>query len=340
MYKEFPERILSDLPEQVQVKISNQEDLDQNDCRVTKSYLEKTIIHPENACNSVGQAISLIKLYMTINAKIPQSTIEYMRMHVRDEEFLKDLEAYGNISPVVKVCMNTLPMRNGSSSLLSFCHINSDMGFRRWNLYAENYGKLIKSVKRWCDLEATHLRSNCDYVLYLDEYHIGDIKKGKLFLPNPSQDMYPFIIRFFEPPINLVMKFTIDDNNSCGIKSFSFECKVFGDPKHSSILVLPVNPEMKFNMVCKNIIDVSKKIIDITRFQESMSCDIEAELFFNEYPVGSVDIESGEPKLSDEGVEILRDYCGVAKQIEVKAEEKGKVPKMTLFQRLKFVVFG
>lgn len=340
MYKEFPERILSDLPEQVQAKISSQEDLDQNDCRITKSYLEKTIIHPENACSSVGQAISFIKFYMKINAKIPQSTIEYMRMHVRDEEFLSDLESYSNISPVVKVCMSTLPMRNGSSALLSFCHINSDMGFRRWNLYAENYGKLIKSVKRWCELEATHIRSNCEYVLYLDEFHIGDIKKGKVFMPNQSQDMLPFIIKFFDPPINLVMKFTIGDNEGCGIKSFSFECRIFDDIKHSSILVLPVSPEMKYNMVCKSIIDVSRKIIDITRFQESMSCDIESELFFNGSRVGSVDIDSGEPKLSEDGVEILREYCGVAKQIEVKVDKQANAPKMTLLQRIRFVIFG
>ncbi|KDM90981.1 hypothetical protein [Photobacterium galatheae] len=340
MQKILPERILSDLPVSVQKKILNHEVLDSNDCRVAKSYLEKTIIHPESTCDSVIQVVSLLQFYMAIHAKIPQSTLDYIRTHLSDEAFLADLERYDNITSVIQVCMNTLPMKNTPSSLLSFCHINSDKGFRRWNLYAENYGKLMKSVKRWCEFEATHLRADCEYVLYLDEFHIGDIKKGKLFTPNPSSDMYPFIIQFFEQPIQLVMKFTLKENERCGIKSFNFECRVCGDLKYSAMLVLPANPEMKCNMVRRNMIDVSKKMLDITRFQESMSCDIEGELFLNDNRVGVVDLESGEPRFDEKGEALLHAYCGMTEQAENQSETCDKSYSLSLFQRIRNAMLG
>ncbi|MCY9861185.1 hypothetical protein OTK49_01425 [Vibrio coralliirubri] len=340
MYKKFPDRVLTDLPESVSSKIKNNVALASSDCRVAKSYLEKTLIHPENACDSVGQAISLIKFYMEIRASVPQTTVDYMLAHVRDEQFLLDLQSYDKISPTVKVVMNTLPLRNSTSSLLSFCHINSDQGFRRWNLYAENYGKLIKSVKRWCELEATHLRGNCEYMLYLDEYHIGNIVCDKVFEPNPSSDMQAFIIKFFDAPVTLPLHFTMDLTDACVSKAYNLDCKVLSETKHSSVLMLPAKPDMSLHMIQKNVLEISKRIIDMTRFQESMSCDIEGAIFFNNEQIGSIDIDSGEPRFTEEGTDVLGSFCGIQKVVEPISNDAEKEVKMSFLQRLRFLFRG
>lgn len=340
MYKQFPDRVLTDLPDSVSKKIKNNIELESGDCRVAKSYLEKTLIHPENACDSVVQAITLIKFYMEIRATVPQTTVDYMMAHVRDEEFLMELQAYDKISPTVKVVMNTLPLRNNTSSLLSFCHINSDQGFRRWNLYAENYGKLIKSVKRWCELEATHLRSNCEYMLFLDEYHVGNIVRDKVFEPNPSTDMQAFIIKFFDAPVTLPLHFTMDLTDSCVSKAYNLDCKVMSETKHSSVLMLPAKPEMCFQMIQKSILEISKRIIDMTRFQEAMSCDIEGAIFFNGEQIGSIDIDSGEPRFTQEGEDVLGEFCGMQKVVVPLKVEAPKAVKMTFLQRLMFLFNG
>lgn len=340
MYKEFPERVLADLPESIRKKISSGEPLDHSDSRVAKSYLEKTIMHPENACDTQAEAIALIRFYIEIGAKIPQVTIDYFTAHIRDESVFMELAAYERVTTEIRINMNTSPLRN--QSFLSVCHINSDKGFRRWNLYAENYGKLVKSIKRWAETEATHLRPNCEYAVYIDEFHVGVIADGKQFKPNSASDMYGFIIKFFEPPIKITLDFSLTENNECNLaNSFNFECRVKGERKHTSMLIFPTSPEMKYAMIIKNLKDVSRKLLDLTRFQESMSCDIEGAILLNNVEIGIIDIDSGEPRLSESGEEHLKDECGIVKEEVVETtEEVEEVARMTFMKRLKFLCFG
>lgn len=340
MFNEFPERVLADLPETIRNKISSDIELDSSDCRVARSYLEKTIMHLENTCSTEGEARVLARFYMTIGARVPETTIEYFAAHVRDELLLEDLKAYENVTSDIKINMNSSPIRN--QSFLSVCHINSDKGFRRWNLYAENYGKLVKSIKRWTETEASHLRLNCEYSVHIDEFHVGKVTTGRKFVPNAASDMYGFIFKFFEPPIRITLNFSLTESNESNLANcFSFECKVKEEKKHSSILILPINPDMKYGLISKNIVDVSRKILDLTRFQEAMSCDIEGTILLNSVEIAAVDIDSGEPRITEAGESHLKAECGV---LPIEDDDSPKMPdqmlKMSLWQRIKFVFLG
>ena len=336
----LPDRVLSGLPDAVKVKIVNNDELNSSDCRVAKSYIDRTIIHPEQICDDVNQTISLVALYMKIGSAVPQRTIDYLKDSGVDSDFLLQAQSYKKITSSIKVNLDTLPQSGGASTLLSFCHINSDHGFRRWNLYAENYGKLIKSVKRWCECEALHLRDDCQYDLYLDKIHIGRIVRNRIFEPNCSTDMMNFILQFFQLPISLPLYFTLAGGDNSVIEPQIFECKVYAELKYNAALILPENNKMKYKMICKNILDVTSRTVNAIRFQDSISCDIDATIYFNQSIVGFLDIDTCEAKITKEGRLILEDYCGVVGDDELSGLKNKSGGKMNVFQRLKFVLFG
>lgn len=340
MFEEFPERVLADLPESIRKKIIESELLDASDCRVARSYLEKTIMHPENACDGDSQILALIRFYVFINARIPQATVDHLSMNVGNDAIMMELADYERITSDIIVSMNTSPLRN--QSFLSVCHINSDKGFRRWNLYAENYGKLIKSIKRWSEVDASHLRSNCRYLVYVDEFHVGNVEYGRIFVPNPASEMYGFILKFFEPPIKVTLDFTLTESQEFNFENcYNFTCKIKNESKHNSMLILPLNSEMKYSLISKNITSVSRKILDLARFQESMSCDIEGTILLNGVVLALIDIDSGEPQLTDEGEIHLKTQCGLVTEEEDGEQELlEKRVKMTFFERIKFVFSG
>jgi hypothetical protein len=72
-----------------------------------------------------------------------------------------------------------------------------------------------------------------------------------------------------------------------------------------------------------------------------MSCDIEGSISLNNTEIGIIDIDSGEPRLSESGEDYLKGESGIIREeIDETTEGMETVSRMTFIQRLRFVIFG
>ncbi|MGR5555880.1 hypothetical protein ACQKQC_06200 [Vibrio fortis] len=303
-YQKLPERLLTEIPQTITDKIHSGLDLDPTDKKTAKSYLEKKLIHPQNICDSKAEVSMLLRLYMVVGARIAKETVEYVSCHINDEGLVDMLSEYDNVIeyPIVELNSNVLSQHSFSS----FWHINADRGPKRWNLYAENFCKLVVSIKRWVSEEAPHLKNNCKYAVKLDSKLIGYIEPNKIFRPLVANELEEFIYKYFGSPINLTLDCSLKCKGGTGVARNSVkglvELSVYmGLEKQNELsFILPSSNTLKLEMVKEKIVECCKEIVDSRRYRESITSDIQGFINLNGVQVGVLPIESNKIVFGDD----------------------------------------
>ncbi|ELP6119297.1 hypothetical protein QTV43_000441 [Vibrio vulnificus] len=288
--------------------------MDPTDKKTAKSYLEKKLIHPQNICDSKSEVSVLLRLYMIVGARIAKETVDYVNYHINDEELVVLLSEYDNIieHPIVELNSNVLSQHSFSS----FWHINADRGPKRWNLYAENFCKLVVSIKRWVSEEAPHLKNNCKYAVKLDSKLIGYIEPNKEFVPLKTSELEEFIYKYFGSPINLTLDCTLKCKGGVGVARNSVkglvELSVYmsSEKQNELTFILPSSNSLKLEMVKEKIVECCKQIVDSRRYRESITSDIQGYIKLNGVQIGILPIESNDIVFGDDFVVTVEKSLG------------------------------
>lgn len=334
---DLPPRILAELPSKISQKIVNSEPLDESDQRVVCSYLDNTIIHPENTAETPQQLASILRFYMDVGAWLNSHTVRYAKNTLNSESLHNALNSYEKVSDEIKVVLkkSPIPTNVSNSTFLSFCSMNADKGFKTYNFYAENFGKLLKTLERWVKLGAPHLLDNCNYSIYVERQLVAKVVENRDLEPHFDQTVLDFISENFGQPYELDIVFDIErvKNTRFHFENIEMNCRVknFDVSKRINCAV-PESDELKLELVETKLLELTQELIKEIRFRESISADIGASIFVNERQVGVVNYDKDVPTLASEFTDTISEILEV--QIEEKVHKCDEVIKPSWFKRI------
>ncbi|PSV00923.1 hypothetical protein [Photobacterium kishitanii] len=285
----FPELVLLELPENLRKNIGNHEEFEitEQEMRVSCGFLDRVLLHPENICETELALIDLLSFYMKVGAKIPTTTRIYVRNHINSAELNRKLAEYENVSVAPTVKINSSVTSQGPMRI--FSNVNADMGMKRRNIYAENFSKLAKNIQLWVDSESSsYLRNDTDYAVEVDGISIGAIVSGRTFRPRSDTELSDFITKYFESPVDIQIDINIENGGLSIRDSLNFYCFVAGALKQSLSVVLPHDDDLKLAMIKGEIVEMVTSTVNLKRFQESFTADINATVFVNGIAIASM----------------------------------------------------
>ncbi len=331
---DLPKRILAEFPNVISDKIAGGEQLSESDKSMIRSYLDSTILHPENMASGSEQLMSLLSFYIHVGARLNYHTIAAVKNSYGNEELNAWLDSYENISSEVKIELRKNPI--ASSGFVNFCAMYADKGCRTHNFYAENFGKLLSSLERWVSMDAPYLMSNCEYVVYVDSLAVAKITKGKKLLPVMNDLVRGFVANTFGAPQELDVYCSIreEDQGAFQIKSIVIEGAVSGSGSSKrETAVLPKSPVLKVRLLKEKVFNLSQQLVKEYAFSETITADIQTRVFVNDQFVGVMGVDRGHSDLLAGIKQYCEEYfsCESSELGEYEAEEVGR---MTWLDRL------
>ena len=334
---DLPPRILAELPSKISQKIVNSEPLDESDRRVVCSYLDNTIIHPESTAETPQQLVYILRFYMDVGAWLNSYTVRYAKNTLNSESLHSALTDYEKVSDEVKVVLkkSPIPTNVSNSTFLSFCSMNADKGFKTYNFYAENFGKLLKTLERWVKLGAPHLLDNCSYSIYVEKQLIAKVVGNRELESHFDQNVLDFISDSFGQPYELDIVFDIErgKNTRFDFENIEINCRVKNyDVSKRINCAAPESDVLKVRLVGAKVLELTQELIKEIRFRESISADIGATIIVGEQTVGVVNYDKDQPDFVKDFNHILCSALNIEPLLEV--ERNDDVSKQSWLKRL------
>ena len=314
-YKRFPERLLEELHPSVKQKIQSGEefDLTEKEISVTKEFLQDSVIHVENICDSEASLISALDFYMRIGVQIPESTIKYVKNHAHSNGMNQRLLSYSNIIKNPVVTMNRLRGQDDATGLSVgvFTSLNIDRGTRRKNIYADNFKNLMRNIRGWTGDDATcFIRVGQEYDLVVDGVKIGVIKGGGNVTVVNDHIVDDFISAQFGEP--QWMNVSISPEVKNGRCTFYWVCEGdIGIYSGSSSMILPSNTKLRTEMVAAEVKVITHHVMQIVRHENELSSDLFANIIFENKHYATVDKAANDLNTTANHTDIILDAIGV-----------------------------
>lgn len=334
-YKYFPERLLDELQPSVRRKIQSHEDfqLTEKEILATKEFLQDTVIHIENICDCEGSLFAALDFYMQIGAKIPSSTVKYVKNNSRSNGMRQRLEAYSGVidRPVITIRRRGAQL-DGNDTIGVFTSVNIDRGTRRKVIYADSFNNLMRNVRAWIDDDSTcFVRNEQEYDLVVDGCRIAIINKDKSISVVCTHDVDDFIEREFGKPLDVTL--CIRSEVVKGKCSFYWLCDE--SQSGSSSLFLPSQTSLRVDIVRDEIKVIASQALQLVKHSHGIVSDINAVVELDGVLVAEFNKKSCALQFVEDSADVVLGSVGIDERPDIEFySDKPALKKRGVIERL------
>ncbi|MGR5365859.1 hypothetical protein [Photobacterium damselae] len=335
-YKYFPKRLLDELQRSVRKKIqsNNEFQLTEREKSSTKEFLQDTVVHIENICDSEGSLMAALDFYMQIGAAIPESTVKYVKNSSRSNGMIQRLCAYPRVIKRPVITFRRSGSQSDSNDCMSvFTSVYMDRGTKRKIIYSDSFNNLMRNIQAWVDDDSTcFIRNDQEYDLVVDGCLVATINQGKNISVLCTQDVDDFIDREFGKPLDT--KLTIRTEVLRGKCSFYWIC----DESHSgsSSLFLPSQTSLRVDIVRDEIKVIATQAIQQVKHTQSLTSDINLTIELDGVLVAEFNKKSCSLQFVSNLADVVLGAVGIEERpdIDFVAGKIAKKKKWGMFKRI------